>query len=46
MKRSSYQKLRQRGPNNLLNNVSPADMLDKSCGFSSLISLNNTSYYN
>lgn len=44
MKRESYHKLRQRGNN--LHNQSPAGGQDQSCGFSSLISLNNNSYYN
>ena len=44
MKRDGYQKLRQRGNN--IHNQSPAAGQDQSCGFSSLISLNNNSYYN
>lgn len=48
MNRGSFSKMRPpRGNKNINNhNISPADCAEKSCGFSSLISLNNTSYYN
>ena len=43
-KREGYQKLHHHRAN--LQNQSPGAGLDQSCGFSSLISLNNNSYYN
>ena len=44
LKRDNNTKLRQRGVQ--IQNNSPAGAHDRSCGFSSLISLNNNSYYN